>query len=202
MSASVLCQSVRLRSGSLHRLISALDLNIGSASAGRPILTDPSVIVNNHRQFSIQRGRGDGGRKGSSKISRTSVFVQTGIKIRELPLVVTKVNNVLQISGMDTFRNDIEPPTKHMQTEVKPLDDESVEIMAGFDRCHSVSGLFRLLETIPLEEVTPEVAVHALKTVISLEASNDLRNPASKPANSNAHRGTLAGVRKVRKKES
>lgn len=48
-------------------------------------------------------------RKRSSRIGQTSVFLQTGLKIRELPLVVKKVNDVLNISGMDRFQEALTP---------------------------------------------------------------------------------------------
>merc|ERR1719148_399815 len=41
--------------------------------------------------------------------------------------------------------------------------------MEGFGRCSSSSAVYRLLETIPREEVTPPVAAHALRMIIELE---------------------------------
>ena len=130
-------------------------------------------------------------RKPGSRIGQTSVFVQTGLKIRELPLVVKKVNDVLNISGMDKFKDVIDvsnsSPSSHFSGPVV-LDDESKEIVAGFNRVITVSGIFRLLETIPAEEVTPPVAIHALKRIIDLENNLNLRN--------SSYRETLAGVRR------
>ncbi|TRY61567.1 hypothetical protein TCAL_05697 [Tigriopus californicus] len=130
-----------------------------------------------------------GGGSGTPPVGQTSVFVQTGLKIRELPLVVTKVHNVLQIAGMDPFRHDLETPTPYFRaSDQSQITAETREIMAGFDRCPSTSAIFTLLETIPLDEVTPDVAVHALQRVIDLENPG----PAGVPPLA-CHRQTLAG---------
>lgn len=64
-----------------------------------------------------------------SRLGQTSVFVQTGIKIRELPLVVKKVNDVLMISGMDTWRGVVE--SKEEYVTVDEWNDETKELIEG-----------------------------------------------------------------------
>ena len=69
---------------------------------------------------------------------------------------------------------------EHTATELKPTEEENEkfvltfppemkeeerEIIDGFNRCYNSSSIFRLLETIPREEVTPVVAVHALRLI-------------------------------------
>ena len=82
------------------------------------------------------------------------------------------------------------------EPETVEVDDEAAEVMAGFDRCFSTVGVFKLLETIPAEEVTPPVAVHALRTIISLENSSLLpkNNPTSA---SEGYRAGLKGSQKM-----
>ena len=50
------------------------------------------------------------------------------------------------------------------------------EIMEGFNRIVSVSGLFKLLETLPAQKVTPTVAVHCLKRIIHLNNTRRRNN--------------------------
>ena len=50
------------------------------------------------------------------------------------------------------------------------------EIMEGFNRIVSVSGLFKLLETVPAQKVTPTVAVHCLKRIIHLNNTRRRNN--------------------------
>ena len=49
------------------------------------------------------------------------------------------MNDVLK---MDSSGRECEP-------ESVEVDDEASEVMAGFDRCFSTVGVFKLLETIP-----------------------------------------------------
>ena len=81
------------------------------------------------------------------------------------------------------------------EPETVEVDDEAAEVMAGFDRCFSTVGVFKLLETIPAEEVTPKVAVHALNTIISLENSSLLKK--DKPPPSEDYRAGLKGSQKM-----
>merc|ERR1719317_965088 len=60
-----------------------------------------------------------------------------------------------------------------------PPKVQEKEIISGFNRCYNSSSIFRLLETIPITEVTPPVAAHAYKKIVELEINYETRNPAS-----------------------
>jgi len=106
-------------------------------------------------------------RQFSSKFSRTSVFMQTGLKIRELPMVVQKVNDVLKIEEL----NNIKPV---IATALPSIQDQ--ELMEQINRIVNVRGLFKLLELLPADKVTPSVAVHCLKRIIYLNNNQARRN--------------------------
>ncbi len=171
---------------SLHHLFRSRVLLSGRAAASA---TSAAISAR------LSGGGGGGGRRSrpTSRLGQTSVFYQAGLKIRELPLVVKKVNDVLQISGMDTF-GDLVLAEKGARTEASSSssssspsaltpDGEALETMGGFDRCFSVHGVFRLLETVPAEMVTPAVAVHVLKRIIDLENRPMAPQPKMPPAN-------------------
>jgi len=178
-----------------------------------------SSALSTHLQptFQIKRcyanSRGGKGRDGSSyprttSLGQTEVFMQSGLKISELPMVVKKVNDVLQIDiasrskSLPRRSNDGAATIYFPNEESKNLaiskdsklesnvSEESQEIIAGFKRCFSVGGLFRLLETIPAEEVTPTVAVAALKLIVNLD-----NHPFSTTIP--FHRGSIRGTRKT-----
>ena len=167
--------------------------------------------------FQIKRcyanSRGGKGRDGSSyprttSLGQTEVFMQSGLKISELPMVVKKVNDVLQIDIASRSKSLPRRSTDGAATIYFPneesknlaiskdsklesnVSEESQEIIAGFKRCFSVGGLFRLLETIPAEEVTPTVAVAALKLIVNLD-----NHPFSTTIP--FHRGSIRGTRKT-----
>jgi hypothetical protein len=119
------------------------------------------------------------------RLGQTSVFFQSGLKIRELPLVVKKVEDVLKIGESNSRPekpNNSQSPqgifTISLPHEMNPEDSE---ILAGFNRCLTSNGIFRLLETIPADEVTPPVAIHALNRIINFERAARLQQATFLP---------------------
>lgn len=112
---------------------------------------------------------------------------QSGLRISELPLVVKKVRDVLKIlpSGIEETDEDI-LKNNFLQAFDDRENEETREIIAGLRRCFTVNGIFKLLETIPADEVTPCVAVEALKLILTLESSP---NASSQP-----HQTRFAGL--------
>merc|ERR1719351_616598 len=153
-------------------------------------------------------GKGRDGRKWTKTgLTQTEAFMQSGLKISELPLVVKKVNDVLQIDiasrskplprrindGAATIylpNGEKNSAAANKAEKTGNISEESQEIIAGLRRCFSVGGLFRLLETIPAEEVTPTVAVAALKLIVNLD-----NHPFSTTIP--FHRGSIRGTRKT-----
>ena len=99
--------------------------------------------------------------------------MQTGLKIRELPLVVKKVNDVLSFDD-DHYKNRIAAAATSVP--IIFVDKAMSDLMENMNLFVSVDSLFKFLETIPAEEVTPPVAIHALKRIIHL---NHLSNSAN-----------------------
>jgi len=117
-----------------------------------------------------------GGRRGG-RISESSVFLQSGHKISELPVVVRKVRDVWDFyNKMGLDDPDKLPEAKHLDLLPKELNEEELEIINGFNRCYNSSSIFRLLETIPTNEVTPPVAAHAYKKIVELENKYESNN--------------------------
>lgn len=214
--AQLLAKSLSLRAS-----LSGLDVIKLPVSATSLVHIIDSIVFENRCQYSSDRsgygfnsGRGGREREGNGRIARSSmlgqteVFMQSGLKISELPLVVKKVNDVLQLdtttkgkslalsvpAAATTYIPNPEidkniEQSEHSET-LAAASDESREIIAGLRRCFSVGGLFRLLETIPAEEVTPAVAVTALKLIINLD-----NHPFSTTIP--FHRQSLRGARKL-----
>ena len=90
-----------------------------------------------------------------SRIGETSVFVQSGKKISELPVVVKKVQNVFELYKRLGIKAELvedfnkESSTSSMDNK---MNEEEREVIDGFNRCVNSSSIFRLLETIPPEE--------------------------------------------------
>ena len=84
-------------------------------------------------------------------------------------MVVKKVNDVFKIDELRTAGSSNPAP-------VIFVDKDMSDLMEKMNRFVSVSGLFKFLETIPAERVTPPVAVHALKRIIHLNNNITWRN--------------------------
>ena len=90
-----------------------------------------------------------------SRIGETSVFVQSGKKISELPVVVKKVQNVFELYKQLGIKVDASKEESTTITKVitsSHMSEEEREVIGGFDRCINASSIFRLLETIPPDE--------------------------------------------------
>ena len=110
-----------------------------------------------------------GGRRGG-RLGESVVFLQSGHRITELPVVVRKVRDVWELySRMGLDSADTHREETHLKLLPKVLNEEEKEIIEGFNRCYNSSSIFRLLETIPTSEVTPQVAAHAYKKIVELE---------------------------------
>jgi len=117
------------------------------------------------------------GRCKTDKFGQTFVLVQEGANIRELPLIVRNVcsndiccdvdsctkeatNNDELVKKLNSLKNE---------TNRKKADEEIVDVIRGFKKCSSVKALVDLLEIVMLDEVTPTVALCALKKIVELE---------------------------------
>lgn len=161
----------------LSRLTGSLDL-------GAPVqyrLASKSADKSNSRRLSL----GSQFLAKTPRLGQTSVFFQTGLKICELPLVVKKVEDVLKIgepvSRSGKYNSNGSQHGIFTITFPQEMDLETSEILSGFNRCFTASGIFRLLETIPAEEVTPPVAIHALNRIINFEKVAKLQNASILP---------------------
>jgi len=111
-----------------------------------------------------------GGRR-EERLGESSVFLQSGYRITELPVVVRKVRDVWDLynkMGLDS--PDELPEDQYSQLLPQQLNEEERELISGFNRCFNSNSIFKLLETIPVNEVTPSVAASAYRKIVELEA--------------------------------
>lgn len=112
----------------------------------------------------------------ADKFGHTFVLLQEGTDIRELPLIVRNVcgsdicceeecieksgNSDELVKKLNSLKNE---------TNRQKADEEIVDVIRGFKKCSSVKSLVDLLEIVMLDEVTPAVALCALKKIVELE---------------------------------
>ncbi|KAF4518494.1 hypothetical protein B566_EDAN006499 [Ephemera danica] len=107
-------------------------------------------------------------------LGQTTILVQDGSEINELPVIVRKINDAI------VFSENPGIPTKEAPTPEQEENEE--EAVCAIDRCHTLKSVYALLEIIPKEEVTAQIAVHALKRILDLENNHEFRNIESSVA--------------------
>lgn len=113
----------------------------------------------------------------TNKFGHTFVLIQDGSDIRELPLIVRNVcgNEICcEIECPEESvinKNELVNKLKNLKNKIdrKKADEEIVDVIRGFKKCSSVKSLVDLLEIVMLDEVTPVVALCALKKIVELE---------------------------------
>lgn len=165
-------------------------------SVVRQLATCGRLLINRRLAVSRTLSVNISSRKSGDRIGETSVFIQNGTKISELPVIVKKVKDVFElyrrigINPKNTTNLTPQTNDKLVISAPNVLCDDEREIIDGFSRCYNSSSIFRLLETIPQDEVTPPVAAYALRKIIDLESDNTIvtskhrdtiRGPVKKP---------------------
>lgn len=111
-------------------------------------------------------------------LSDTSIMLQSGKDIQELPLVVKKLSSV--DVGHLFFCENIKdthnrtPPDIGRDANAIPHQQEINEIIVGFDKCNTVPEVLKLLELLPSTYVEPAVAFHIMKKMSELDERQTL----------------------------
>lgn len=106
----------------------------------------------------------------NKELSDTTLLVQNGIDIQELPLIVKRVcgaeaSHLLFCSSKDSNSSSNDSTTEAPSTE------ELEEMINGFRRCSSIHEVLKLLQVVPSTYVKPHVAFHIVEKIIELDHS-------------------------------
>lgn len=108
----------------------------------------------------------DDGFTDKKLLNHTTIMVQNGIDIQELPIIVRKVAS----DGLTICNNGI----KYLDPV---LDHESeINLILGVEKLTTTNGIFELLNDIPFEQLSPKVAFHAMEKVFMIETLFNLKN--------------------------
>lgn len=114
----------------------------------------------------------------NKRLSDTSIMLQSGKDIQELPLVVKKLSSV--DVGHVLFCEDIKDtqnrplPDSAFSSGAIPHQQEIDEIIVGFDKCNTIPEVLKLLELLPSTFVEPAVAFHIMKKMSELDEHQTL----------------------------
>lgn len=118
------------------------------------------------------------------ELGQAFILIEDGSSIRELPVIVRKVSsnsflfceNKVQSDLCNSVTSDSTSNSNGGNKKEKFNDSECKEIIEYYNKCYSARGIFAILETIPASEVTPYVALQALKRIVTLENNKAIRN--------------------------
>lgn len=116
-------------------------------------------------------------RYSSSKLRHTTILVQDGVNIQELPMIMRRLSGKdFVVLDNNLVHNDDQNETVSETNNKEELN----EIVNGFNRCVTTEAIFKILDTMPVEEVTPLVALHALEKTYELDNNKVFRNDYAK----------------------
>lgn len=110
----------------------------------------------------------------SEIIGESDILLEDGMDIQELPLIVRKVNGNHISDSPEVVKKKTNITSNKFVNSSQEM--EIKEMIEGFDKCYSPKSVFSLLDLIPKLEITPSVALQALKTIVKLENSREFKN--------------------------
>lgn len=114
----------------------------------------------------------------NNRLSDTTIMFHSGSDVQELPLVVKKlssvdVGHVLLCEDVTGSENHSSNTGQHSSGAI-PHQQEIDEIIVGFDKCHTIPEVLKLLEVLPSTYVEPAVAFHIMKKMSELDEHQKL----------------------------
>lgn len=120
-------------------------------------------------------------KESDKSIGSTTILLQDGTSIQELPAVVRIINGEFRVvgggqAGRQLGGLGLEIPQVSRKLFKNINFEEEQEMILGFMRCNKVSEVLQLLEVCPETEVTPPVALAVIRRIFDLENNIEYRN--------------------------
>lgn len=117
-------------------------------------------------------------------LGQTTILVQQGCDIQELPVIVRKLgqdqfvafcsNKVPTDSFNGSTPNGSDSNGKNGSQPASFINIE--EVMKNIDNCLTTNGIFLIIDSIPSEDLTSEIAVHAFNKITRIETLVTMQN--------------------------
>lgn len=156
---------------------------------GGPVAAAASVLTSsNHRSFA-RTNASDGKQSkaaatvGGGGLGQTTILVQQGCDIQELPVIMRKIGqddivalctNANDSTAISVANNNNNNSTKSNSfissgggVPINSTTDSDL-IIQHLDECVAIPGILSIVDGIPVAELMPDIAVHALDRIIRL----------------------------------
>ncbi|XP_055628868.1 FAST kinase domain-containing protein 3, mitochondrial-like [Toxorhynchites rutilus septentrionalis] len=134
---------------------------------------------------STASGNGANGGGGKGFVRNTTILVQQGCDIQELPVVVRKVaeDEFVALISNKVIDNQPTPPIgQSVATMSHSEGNVSLEEKAeAIDACQTAAGVCSVVEALSEQEFFPEIAVRAMEKILRVETLLELKGLEGKP---------------------
>ncbi|XP_046831618.1 FAST kinase domain-containing protein 3, mitochondrial-like isoform X2 [Vespa crabro] len=136
----------------------------------------------------LESNRGD--YRSSKALARTTIFLEEGMYIQELPLIVKKINDIGLVCNVKGNRKqaaekiDIETKIAKQRIDIETDEGTAIlfssdleclkhtnieEILEGLNSSYSTKGIYSLLENKIADEINCRIALQGLRKIIEME---------------------------------
>lgn len=138
---------------------------------GAPIIMNSTTMKSKlYNKFYSDKKDSESDFSDKKILNHSTIMVQNGIDIQELPIIVRKISSYNPEDGLTICNNGIK--------YLNPIQDHESEInlILGIEKINNSSGIFQMLDDIPYDELTPKVAFHAMEKIFMVETLFNLKN--------------------------
>ncbi|XP_035730512.1 FAST kinase domain-containing protein 3, mitochondrial-like isoform X2 [Vespa mandarinia] len=136
----------------------------------------------------LESNRGD--YRSSKALARTTIFLEEGMYIQELPMIVKKINDIGLVCNVKGNRKqaaekiDIETKIAKQRIDIETDEGTAIlfssdleclkhtnieEILEGLNSSYSTKGIYSLLENKIADEINCRIALQGLRKIIEME---------------------------------
>uniref|UniRef100_A0A1B0GJV6 Putative fast kinase domain-containing protein 3 n=1 Tax=Lutzomyia longipalpis TaxID=7200 RepID=A0A1B0GJV6_LUTLO len=132
-----------------------------------------NAIVNFSRKVSSSSSRDN----NSGSVRHTTILVQNGASIQELPVIVKKAGQ-REFVAYCSNNVPLEPQEAQESAAVATPEDIQMpmEVLSSIERCLTTNGVLSLVNSMSEEELSAEIAAYALEKLFRTETLLNLKN--------------------------
>lgn len=113
----------------------------------------------------------------SSGIGHTTILVQQGASIQELPVIVRRAGQ-REFVAFCSNKVPLQPPAEDTEGMLvaEVMQTPPLEVFNSIERCLTMNGVLSLVTNLPAEDLTPEICAYALEKLFRTETVFNLKN--------------------------
>lgn len=179
----------------MSRILSQFKIsNIKKSSLSSLIQKIESTKVKHFSCSSVKNSSEDDNndsKKDTNRLGHTTILVQQGCDIQELPVIVRKIgqNDIIALLSNCTpppaILSNISKPDENLEgtvlisTTTSPTGPSQITpevVLKNIDSCLTTNGVYSIINSIPVDDFVPAFAEQALNKILRIETLENLYN--------------------------